>query len=350
MPQLDRLTRMHAPSKPAGEQTIDWRVAVEAMLGEHFGTSLPLVGIERQPFAFQTSAAIESFDVELADGTRLRLLLKDLSRAGLQPAARRTKPAFLHNPLREIAVYQSILAESPLGTANYYCSVADAAADRFWLLLERVSGRELYQIGDHTLWQAAARWLARLHCHWAGRVDDVRRRAPVLNYDARFYRTWLKRAVQFHGQEIPTDSIVWRRLVGGYDGIIERLTALPTTFLHGEFYASNVIIDSARKPARVCPIDWEVAAVGPGLMDVAALTAGKWSDDERMALLEAYHNGLEEQGAKPRSLAGLQLELDLCRLHVAVQWLGWSSDWTPPAEHAHDWLGEALELAEKMRL
>jgi hypothetical protein len=33
-----------------------------------------------------------------------------------------------------------------------------------------------------------------------------------------------------------------------------------------------------------------------------------------------------------------------------VQWLGWSPDWSPPAEHAHDWLGEALHLADKLGL
>jgi hypothetical protein len=40
--------------------------------------------------------------------------------------------------------------------------------------------------------------------------------------------------------------------------------------------------------------------------------------------------------------------LDVCRLHLAIQWLGWSTDWTPPKEHAHDWLGEAIALARKL--
>jgi hypothetical protein len=31
-----------------------------------------------------------------------------------------------------------------------------------------------------------------------------------------------------------------------------------------------------------------------------------------------------------------------------VQWLGWSSQWSPPAQHAHDWLSEALALAERL--
>ena len=38
----------------------------------------------------------------------------------------------------------------------------------------------------------------------------------------------------------------------------------------------------------------------------------------------------------------LSADLARCRLHLALQWLGWSPDWRPPPEHAHDWLGEAL--------
>jgi hypothetical protein len=42
--------------------------------------------------------------------------------------------------------------------------------------------------------------------------------------------------------------------------------------------------------------------------------------------------------------------LDYCRLHIAVQWLGWSEDWQPPSAHTHNWLGETLQLAQKLRL
>ncbi|HJT35977.1 MAG TPA: aminoglycoside phosphotransferase family protein [Pirellulales bacterium] len=341
---------MHALDPSTGDQAIDRRMAIETMLSEHFGRSVRVVQLHRQPFAYQTSATIELWEVELDDGARLPLLMKDLSRAALQPTARLTKPAFLHNPLREIAVYRHLLAEGEPGTAVCYGSLADAYGNRFWLLIERVGGRELYQIGEPALWQAAARWLARMHCLWAGRIEEIQRRAPLLNHDGAFYHSWLERAIQFQQQHGQLGLIAWQRLVDGYDAVIERLVALPKTFLHGEFYASNVLIDDACQPLRVCPVDWEMAAVGPGLTDLAALAAGRWSDDERTALLDAYHSGLVECGAEPCSVADLRRELELCRLHVAVQWLGWSPKWTPPAEHAHDWLGEALQLAEKIGL
>jgi hypothetical protein len=42
--------------------------------------------------------------------------------------------------------------------------------------------------------------------------------------------------------------------------------------------------------------------------------------------------------------------LDLCQFHIAVQWLGWSLDWTAPPQQAWNWLREALRLAEKIGL
>jgi thiamine kinase-like enzyme len=355
---------------------LDLRQTIESMLAERLRRQIRVARIERQPFAYQTSAAIDSIGVELDDGTRLELLLKDVSRVALQSAALRTKPDFLYDPLREIEVYRMILAEGPPGTALCYSTVVDVDQDCYWLLLERVRGRELYQIGERKLWEAAAHWLARMHCHWAGRGIELQKLAPVLDYNADYYRRWLSRAAEFQSKAGAQTS-GWQRLVEGYEDVIERLTALPKTFLHGEFYASNVLIaeskpnkadkESDEKPsgrsdrphpsplpegegtsARVCPVDWEMAAVGPGLMDMAALTAGKWSEEERTALLQAYRNGLAKFGSATCSLAELQRDLDFCRLHTAVQWLGWSPDWTPPAEHTHDWLAEAVQLAETL--
>jgi aminoglycoside phosphotransferase (APT) family kinase protein len=42
----------------------------------------------------------------------------------------------------------------------------------------------------------------------------------------------------------------------------------------------------------VCPVDWEMAAVGPGLVDLAALSAGGWTAPEREALALAYYAAL----------------------------------------------------------
>jgi aminoglycoside phosphotransferase (APT) family kinase protein len=150
-------------------------------------------------------------------------------------------------------------------------------------------------------------------------------------------------------QHQANDRHAFARLAGNYERAVERLAALPTTLIHGEFYASNVLIGRDGTGPRVCPIDWEMAAVGPGLVDLAALVSGRWTDAERIALARAYHAALTEAGdpAPPPEEKFLKA-IDDCRLHLAVQWLGWSADWTPPPEHTQDWLAEALQLAEKV--
>ena len=105
---------------------------------------------------------------------------------------------------------------------------------------------------------------------------------------------------------------------------------------------------------RACgsrPIDWEIAGVGPGLLDLAALTIGKWTPAER-ARWRAPTARLPRPVPRPPRTVGDEFEraLDCCRLHLAVQWLGWEPEWQPPAEHRHDWLAEALALAERLGL
>jgi thiamine kinase-like enzyme len=53
--------------------------------------------------------------------------------------------------------------------------------------------------------------------------------------------------------------------------------------LDGEYYASNIVVAGQ----RVCPVDWELAGAGPGLLDLAALTTG-WSYADRAAIAAAY--------------------------------------------------------------
>jgi thiamine kinase-like enzyme len=101
-------------------------------------------------------------------------------------------------------------------------------------------------------------------------------------------------------------------------------------------------------PVRICPIDWEIAAIGPGLVDLAALTIGRWTDEERTALALAY---LSEAGPRDEGARSEFLEtLELFRLHLAVQWLGWEPTWLPPEEHRQDWLAHAMRAAAALGL
>jgi len=244
-----------------------------------------------------------------------------------------------------------VLAGHRLGTAACYGAVVDRPRGRYWLFLERVPGIELYQVGELEVWQRVAAWLAGMHrtfaeAHVAARAHAVH----ALRHDAAYYRLWLDRARRFFQHGTPdTDPVAsglaW--LAPRHDHVVDRLMALPATFLHGEFYASNVLVQDTAGGLRVCPVDWEMAAVGPPLMDLAALTAGSWSEEQRDAIAAAYYAALPPARPWARQ-EDFMADLACCRVQVALQWLGWFGRRRPPAEHTQDWLGDALQAARQM--
>jgi hypothetical protein len=332
-------------------RTTEVRAELERALSDRRGAPVSIEGLERRPCAYRTSFALEELDVALADGTRLRLMMKDLSRAALHREALAAKPELLYEPMREIHVYRDLLDGAGLGTAEYHGSSIDPAQDRWWLFIENVVGDALWQIGEFDVWEETARWLARMHGALGRRVNG---RGPLLRYERELLGVWARRASGFADDPRSPWSTEERQRIRGltarYDAVTEQLAALAPTFIHGEFYPSNVLVQQGGQTPRVCPIDWEIAAVGPGLLDLAALSVGKWTDAERARLAVAYRAAAAPVAETASHLSDDEFErvLDFARLHLAVQWLGWEPRWEPPAEHRHDWLGEALTLAERL--
>ncbi len=287
--------------------------ATDAELAELLGAR----SVRHRPFEYRSSAPMAELEV---DGRTL--LLKDLSPSALTERARAAKLDFLHNPRRELEMYRSLLDGADLGTPELAAAISDSDRDRYWLVVEKVRGTELYQVGELERWQETLRWLARLHDHFV----ELPPTDFLVRYDRSYFELWPARA----GVSL-----------SGYEAVVERLAALPTTLVHGELYASNVLVAES----RVCVVDWELAGVGPGVLDVAALTTG-WPDPERSTLAEAYRSAL----ARPPDADRFAADLSCASLHLAVQWLGWSSEWTPPPEHARDWRAELPKLAKRAGL
>jgi hypothetical protein len=331
-----------------GVSSEELRAALEPSLSDRHGDDRRIIRLERSPCVYGSSYALEELAVELDDGTQLDVMFKQLGESGLSERGRSAKPQFLHDPLREIEVYGSVLASASLGTARFYGAAVDPALKRYWLFIENVPGVALWQIGEFELWQDAARWAAALHDRFAD--DGAVRSEHLLRYDADFYRLWMTRALEFADRWEARRPGVARqtieRLAKGYETVVERLAALPATFIHGELYASNVLVEQGESP-RVCPIDWEIAAIGPGLVDLAALTMGNWSEPERAALATAYREARRRPDALPAP-DDFSTTLDCARLHLAVQWLGWAPDWKPPRSQRQDWIGEAVRLGETL--
>jgi hypothetical protein len=325
--------------------------ALRESLSQYFGRQIEFRKLDRRISQYCSSFVIEELDVVLEDGTELPLILKDLSEAAMMPAARDKKPFFVYNPIREIETYRRILVRHGLGTPVCYGAVVNPELKRYWLFLERVSPELLWQMGELSVWQEVAAWLGGMHSFLVSETDmeETSHTAHLLNYDREFYWRWMRRAVAFTTQRERnggSDGRAIRHIKSRYGKVVERLLSMRKTVIHGEFFASNVLIGKSGENMRVCPVDWEMAARGPGLVDLAGLTSGQWSLAEKETMALAYYHALPVKTRLAQSWDAFAQDLECCRLHQSLQWLGWSAEWTPPPEHAQNWLQEALRCCE----
>ena len=327
------------------------------MLTCRLGPTHRIRAVEHRASSTRSSFMLEEVDVIVDEGELLRLVLKVLGSPGLQAGAGMSKPLFLHDPLREIELYRHVLAERPeLGAAVLYSTVVEPEHDRYWLLLERASGRELNRVEEGETWCAAARWLADLHAELAPLVDypSTPGVARLLRYDRDFLRMWIVRAQSIARAQDPVLPAHLRmgmnRLAGRYETVVQRLLEIPQTVIHGECHPANLLIRAGAGAPRICALDWEMAGVGPHLLDLAALLTGVTDDARRREIALAYRAALPHDVRSLRSEAGFLEDLAFCRLHLAVQWLGESPDAAAPMYRVEDWLTPVLRLAETLDL
>ena len=304
-------------------------------------TGNPVDIVERRPYEYATSAALEELTVRIG-GSERRLIIKHLGWHRLIGDARTSKQQWLHDPRRELGAYRALATDDV--TPRLYGGVAGATANAdAWLVIDKVDGVELWQIGDVAVWRAVAGWLAQFHDRFADAVDSMRARNPhAVVYDGSWVTMWMERGVAAVGRSGDSRSEALNAVLGHRDEIAAEWASLPVRFVHGELYPSNVLVGPGLTPSAaavdVRPIDWEMTGLGPAALDLAALSGG-WSADERDALIAEY------VGASRRQVGDVHRAVDLARLHLALRWLGWAADWDPPAEHASDWVGEALSAA-----
>src|SRR3990172_11994817 len=157
------------------------RGCLEGIVADRFGSGASIAGIRRARFPHLGSYDCDSVTVELEDGERLALFLKDFGFSRLSKDDRELRR------VRELRVYRDLLAQADLGTPRYYGSIWDESQARFWLILERVEGAVVEHV-DAERGVPAAAWLARLQGHFM-RSGDLGACDFLIRHDARFFRS-----------------------------------------------------------------------------------------------------------------------------------------------------------------
>jgi Ser/Thr protein kinase RdoA (MazF antagonist) len=146
---------------------------------------------------------------------------------------------------------------------------------------------------------------------------------PKLNSAGRVVRAMYLRARAQFEAKFP------QRLVGEIrgladwldEGVLEladRVCESPYTLIHGDFRLDNLFFSAADPESEPIFTDWQVAAQGPGVYDVAYfLTSSLSADvdrDTELELLRGYHQRLRASGVSDYGFDRCRLDYQRCVL------------------------------------
>ena len=239
-----------------------------------------------------------------------------------------------HPGVREAGLYRALAGQLPMATPALIA--ADSAGS--WLVLEAVEAEPAAGAWGPEDFEQAVTLLVSLHERFWGLAEDLSAypwlaRPLTLDYEIHVYAAAqaLGKIVRDEqppaiAQSAPVLSTLGQ-IISQADQVVQPLRALPFTLLHGDFWQRNLLRDEDGDPIV---LDWQRAAIGPGLLDLLVLSTNhRW-----------------EQGGLPLPEAALaahyRAELRRC-LHVEWSDTEWDQLW----DHALLWrfLQETLSWA-----
>jgi hypothetical protein len=280
------------------------------MIPAMLGGSPAITDIRWSRFNLSTSYNTYLVTVQLATGSEFNLFLKDFGfsvRPKDSPKQRRE---------RELRVYQDLLAEAELGTARYYGSILDESQGRFWLLLEFVDGTPVGYCHIE-YWAPAAGGLGRMHGYFAQQCNRLRACDFLIHHNADFFWSKAELALRNVSQICPHLVDRLANIINHYTPIVDIMTGQPPTLLHGGCRPSNILVKVASDPSRICIIDWEEAAFGSPLYDVAYLLDG-FESPTLDRLLDAYRQEALAFDISLPPKEDMKYIVDCFRLHMIM--------------------------------
>jgi hypothetical protein len=317
------------------------RLTLERFLATARSRSVEVTGWRRKPspVAIRGVFPIEVLHVTLRGGEEVALFLKQLGAEQSDHPDKQCRD-------REPRIYDELLRDEGLPVPRYYGSRWNAATSRRELYLEYIDDWSLkYQSLD--TWFPAARRLAQLHAHFAGRVAELAGCDYLLRLDAAYFHAWANRALAAVAEQERGLAGLLATVVDGYDRIADILCGQPVTLVHNDLAPKNVLADRSRQPPRICFIDWELAGVGCGLLDLVHLKHGLDPVSDRM-MCTAYREELRDTGLLPASERELHRLFAACELHQTITLLAHSRSWRLPPTRLSEWVTAARGLAAEL--
>ena len=176
----------------------------------------------------------------------------------------------------------------------------------------------------------AVRNIARFHAAWwdHASLDHHRWLEPLSEYAyGSSLGSWLR---SYHGDWPPALKNLAPRTVEHYAQLRTQISTPPRTIVHGDFPSQNMIFAARRGQRQFALIDYQMVALGRGVVDLARFFATSLRPELRrsieMDLLRTYHSILEAGGVRDYEFDQCLHDFRLGLLWDLVSWLAWDGN------------------------
>ena len=315
------------------------RLTLERLLQAGKRRSLKVSSIKCEPSPFATLFPAEVLTVSLGNEDEVSFFVKHLGSEQSDHPDKQCRD-------REILVYEKLLQKNHLPAVKYYGSRWNEMTKRREVFLEYIDDWNLkYHNLEH--WFTAARRLAHLHAYFATRAERISDCDFLLRLDDRYLCEWANRALSVVADQSAELATELACIVDNYKRVAEVLIRQPLTLVHNDLAPKNVIADRSSSPARICFIDWEMAGVGCGLMDLVHLKYGLDPvNDQKMCT--AYCEELEGTDLLPPDPQSRNSLFAACEVHQIIYLLAHSKSWRLPIAKVAQWVMEVEQFMARI--
>lgn len=303
------------------------------------GRPVRIVSLARRPSQFATLFPAEIVSVTTADGAAVEVFVKHLGDQQSDHPSKQRRD-------RELRVYERLLSDPNLPVACCYGTKWDEAHGRGQLFLECIGDWNLKYHGLE-FWFESARQLAHLHAHFAQRMDRLEEMDFLLHLDAQYFHEWAERAIHVLRRRSAQLATGLKSALNNYNCVTDLLDRHARTLVHNDLSPKNVIADRAHNPARICFVDWEMAGVGCGLLDLVQFKDGlDPASDQKMR--DIYCHALAGTGMLPDQSAELARLFAACEVHMTLYRMARSPQWNLPDQTLEQWCERVRRLMERI--
>jgi hypothetical protein len=293
------------------------------LIGGHFEV------LRREPNPEATNFSSEIVTCGLAAGQELRLFCK-YGASRLQ-----THCGQLGGLAYEAAVYRHVVQPTGTSELRFFGSYDDDIEGHTWIILDQLDDAVSLDRAPETVSLVpGVTWMGHFHSASQGQVAG----ADFLNvYDAEYYLRWARRTREL-AAPLRTTYPWLPRVCERYEQAVDWILSKEKVLIHGDCYPDNMLY----RKGVVYPIDWELAALALGEIDLVSLTAN-WPVDIVTRCEDAYSRARWPAGEP----ADYPQTLELARMYLHFRWLGENAELTL-ADRSQWRFGELKRAAQRL--